>query len=513
VEPSRLRRNYHENTVNQIGWAMYNHAPHAAAALVLDKKTNKLSFKTDILKDLQKQGWFGADALTDPMGAPITLESLAKIEKGFTAERLGRAVTHYRIQQVVWAVGNYCDINKQKFLKDGKWTLPDTVVADALKHHGYDKMWHTDTWGNGFKMVKVDKKWEHATGHAVFDEYQLVSAGPDGKFGTDDDVKMVRVDQWQMIATWWLPDDARAMAKGVHPRRRGRGEDIFLFDRAEGMRKAADGRPGLPVPGAAPGGPGGGRFPGDDKKDAAKEKGPIPVTADPGNPDQAGGAPTRLREYFPETMLWRPALITDDKGIARLNLDFADSITTWRLTASASSKGGSLGGTTAPLRVFQDFFVDLDLPVALTQNDEVAFPVAVYNYLKTPQTVKLTLKQEAWFELVDGLGLERSLDVKPSEVTSVKFRIRAKKNGTFPLTVEARGNKMSDAIKRSIDVMPDGKKVEQVVSDRLSGNVTQTITIPQNAVEDASRLYVKVYPGVFSQVLEGTEGLLRLPGG
>ena len=71
-------------------------------------------------------------------------------------------------------------------------------------------------------------------------------------------------------------------------------------------------------------------------------------------------------------------------------LTFADSITTWRLTASASSRGGALGGVTAPLRVFQDFFVDIDLPTALTQNDEVDFPVAVYNYLKNPQTVKLT---------------------------------------------------------------------------------------------------------------------------
>ena len=39
--------------------------------------------------------------------------------------------------------------------------------------------------------------------------------------------------------------------------------------------------------------------------------------------------------------------------------------------------------------------MDIDLPVSLTQNDEVAFPVAVYNYLKTPQTVKLDLQQEA----------------------------------------------------------------------------------------------------------------------
>jgi len=229
----------------------------------------------------------------------------------------------------------------------------------------------------------------------------------------------------------------------------------------------------------------------------------------------AGSAPpARLREYFPETLLWRPQLITDEKGLAELK-DFrlADSITTWRLTASASGRGGALGGVTAPLRVFQDFFVDIDLPVALTQNDEVAFPVAVYNYLKTPQTVRLELKGEGWFDLVDGRGLTRTVDLKPNEVTSVKFRIRARRIGHFPLTVDARGGKMSDQVKRSIDVVPDGRKVEQVRNDRLRGNVTQTIIFPDNAIPDTPKVLVKVYPGVFSQVLEGTEGMLRLPGG
>jgi uncharacterized protein YfaS (alpha-2-macroglobulin family) len=212
-------------------------------------------------------------------------------------------------------------------------------------------------------------------------------------------------------------------------------------------------------------------------------------------------------------MTWQPALITDEQGRAELPLTFADSITTWRLTASASSQGGSLGGVSAPLRVFQDFFVDIDLPVSLTQNDEVAFPVAVYNYLKSPQTVTLDLQREPWFELTDGGGLTRSLDLKPNEVTAVKFRIKARRVGTHPLTVKARGSKLSDAIKRSIEVVPDGHKVEQVVTDRLTGRVKQTITIPDDALADSSKLVVKVYPGVMSQVLEGTEGLLRLPGG
>jgi len=42
---------------------------------------------------------------------------------------------------------------------------------------------------------------------------------------------------------------------------------------------------------------------------------------------------------------------------------------------------------------------------------------------------------------------------------------------------------------------------------------TSTVRKPAESVADASKILVKIYPGVFSQVLEGTEGMLRLPGG
>ena len=212
-------------------------------------------------------------------------------------------------------------------------------------------------------------------------------------------------------------------------------------------------------------------------------------------------------------MLWQPALITDAKGEANLAVSFADSITTWRLSASANSKGGALGNATLPLKGFQDFFVDIDLPVSLTQGDEIAFPVAVYNYLKSPQTVKIELEKEPWFELLDQGGLTRSLDIQPNEVTSVKFRIKANKIGYQPLTVKAFGTKKSDAVKRSVDVVPNGQKIEKVATDRLKGKVTQVIDIPADSVPDASKLIVRIYPGVMAQVLEGVEGLIRLPGG
>jgi hypothetical protein len=225
---------------------------------------------------------------------------------------------------------------------------------------------------------------------------------------------------------------------------------------------------------------------------------------------EAAQAP-RLRQYFPETLFWEPEAITDEGGRLNLELPMADSITTWRLSAQASTARGELGGLTAGLRVFQDFFVDLDLPVALTQGDEIAVPVSVFNYLAEPQEVRLELKQEPWFELLDEPS--KTLTLGPNEVTVEHFRIRAKEFGRGRLEVTAWGAVQSDAIAREIRVLPDGKEIRKADSNWLQDGTRGVVRIPQNAIAGTPRIEVKVYPGVFSQVVEGIEGLLRMPFG
>jgi uncharacterized protein YfaS (alpha-2-macroglobulin family) len=189
----------------------------------------------------------------------------------------------------------------------------------------------------------------------------------------------------------------------------------------------------------------------------------------------------------------------------------ADSITTWRLSAMASSLNGALGSTTSPLRVFQDFFIDIDLPVALTQNDEVSVPIAVYNYLPGKQQVKLVLTTEPWFEL-DGAA-EKTLDIASGDVRGLSYRIKVKQIGWHRLTVHAYGSKMNDAISRQIEVLPDGQEVQESVNDRLEKTVKRTISIPADALDGASNIIVKVYPGFFSQLLEGMDKILQMPFG
>jgi uncharacterized protein YfaS (alpha-2-macroglobulin family) len=221
-----------------------------------------------------------------------------------------------------------------------------------------------------------------------------------------------------------------------------------------------------------------------------------------------------LRQFFPETMYWNPGAVTEADGRWQANLDLAHTITTWRLTALASAQDGRLGSATAPIRVFQDFFVDIDLPLSLTQGDEVAMPVAVYNYLETGQQVQLTLEPQDWFEVLE--DSTKTVDVAPGDVTVVYFPIKVSAvEGRFRPVVTAIGETMSDAttLRHDVQVVPNGKRFDETLSDRLTEDVEKRVTIPARAIPGTAQILVKVYPGILSQVVEGLDALLRMPFG
>lgn len=535
VAPAADRKQRAQQQVAQLGSILYWHAVEPSNNLDFqhfDKEQNRWVFRKDLLDDLVKTRGVPAPLLESPFGGKLAMDELTKLEANFAPESLAKAATTQRLNQMMWTVVNYTNQHRAKFFKNGQWALPESVVADAVAaqqlHAGYAK----DAWNQPFKLVRRSKKAEQAFGNGQFDHYELVSLGPDGKLATQDDLgrtDAVALNFGGGQQFWWMNQAGQAKFGNMDPRRNmqwAQGRDMIFRGRGgEQLERAA-------AFNMAPGGGLGGAFPPAPKavKDGA---GPQPKTlasearpADgPAAPAKGGdGAPiTKIRDYFPETMLWQPSLITDENGVADLAVNFADSITTWRLSASANAKSGALGGVTVPLKVFQDFFVDIDLPVTLTQADEVAFPVAIYNYLKEPQQLKIELQEEAWFHLLDKDGLVRTLDVKPGDVTSVKFRIRADKIGFQPLTVKAHGTKKSDAVKRVVEVVPNGQRFEKVITERLTSadrkpvvsalNIKHTIEIPDDAIADASKLFVRVYPGAMAQVVDGLDGMLRMPCG
>jgi hypothetical protein len=519
VDPVQERKQRVEGQVQQIGSVLLHYAYQSKTSVVTaDKTTGRWTFRPGVLEEMIKANQLPAGWLDGGLGYKLTLTDLGRIEKDFTAESLGRAITVQRMHDAVGLVERYTNAHKDRFFFQGQWLMPANVIEEAVKDAKGEAHLGRDAWGEPLRLVRLEKKNPIAGLPGQFEEHEIISAGPDRRLSTGDDLRMRDVIELArngiVGATWWMPAERRAEVASLQQQRLA-GQLEMRRERLGDLANRFHGP--VPLPGMAPGAPG--AVPPAAPAPIPVAEGALPPAAKKdgggGGPAPSAGAPEapRVREFFPETMLWQPALITDDSGQANLAVSFADSITTWRLSASANSRGGALGSATVPLKVFQDFFVDIDLPLNLTQGDEIAFPVAVYNYLKTPQTVKIELQKESWFDLLDAGGLVRSLDLKPNEVTAVKFRIRAAKLGMQPLTVKAFGSKKSDAVKRLVEVAPNGQKIEKVATDRLKGKVTQVIDIPENAVPDASKLIVRIYPGVMAQVLEGVEGLIRLPGG
>lgn len=221
--------------------------------------------------------------------------------------------------------------------------------------------------------------------------------------------------------------------------------------------------------------------------------------------------PPRVRQWFPETLIWRPEVITDDHGVARVDVDLADSITTWRLSASAVSGEGQLGASQSEIRVFQPFFVDVNLPVALTRGDEVAVPVVVHNHLDKPQTVTLTVNDAPWFERLD--AAIKAVALRPGEVRSVAYRLRVRKVGDHHLQVTAQGSGVADSVKRAVTVVADGRRVDHVVNGTLTQPASIDIEVPTEAIEGSARSIVKIYPSSFSQLVEGLDAIFQRPYG
>lgn len=376
---------------------------------------------------------------------------------------------------------------------------PDQSLKDkGIKHlveTGYlENADLLDQWGREYDFVPCGcGSFQHSM--------TIITHGPGGRKGDEDDVAVGGTPDKAEEARLIEPDEVR---KDIWAKLEGLW---FDGDLPAGVAAFA-GRGGIVEEAAAPmfGGARMLKAPaGADDKDALSL---AFTTSDDVGPSKEE---IRVRQYFPETMYYNPSIITDQNGKASVSVDVADSITTWRISTTANSRSGELGSASEGLRVFQDFFIDIDLPVSLTQNDEVSIPIAVYNYLPSAQTVNLELTVEPWFELLD--AATKRLEIGENDVEAVYFRIKVKEIGNHRLTVHAMGSKMSDAISREIEVIPDGREFTTAINDRLDRTVEKTMVIPEEAIDGASNILVKVYPGMFSQVVEGMDKILQMPFG
>ncbi|HUF05576.1 MAG TPA: alpha-2-macroglobulin family protein [Aridibacter sp.] len=220
----------------------------------------------------------------------------------------------------------------------------------------------------------------------------------------------------------------------------------------------------------------------------------------------------RLREYFPETLVWAPEVITDEQGKAELKFRMADNITTWKMYTVASTKNGKIGVSENEVTAFQPFFADLEPPKFLTTGDEIHLPVQIRNYTPDAQPVNVTMDRADWFSFLG--ESEQKIDVPSNTSENAVFGFRAERaveGGKQRVTAIATGD--SDAIEKPVTVRPNGQEITSSETKLFSETSSFRADFPVNAIDEGRSTRLRIYPNLLANVADSADGLLKRPYG
>jgi A-macroglobulin TED domain/Alpha-2-macroglobulin family/MG2 domain/Carboxypeptidase regulatory-like domain/A-macroglobulin receptor binding domain/Macroglobulin domain MG3/Alpha-2-macroglobulin bait region domain len=221
----------------------------------------------------------------------------------------------------------------------------------------------------------------------------------------------------------------------------------------------------------------------------------------------------RLRKYFPETLVWRPEVITDKHGHAHISFPMADNITAWKMSVLASNEAGEVGIAEKELRSFQPFFLELDPPKILTEGDQISLPVVLRNYTDQVQTVTAEMQPAAWFSIVS--PAQQSVTIAANGDASSVFTFRAEKSAKAgKQRVTARNALAGDAVEREFAVHPNGQEITFTTSRVLAGaQDSAEVQIPQTAIRGSVDAELRIYPNLTAHVLDAMRGIGATPAG
>jgi len=152
------------------------------------REGNRWRFNRQLLASLN-DGSLGAEGATGLGGEPLTIERLEELDRAFTYDNVARRITRKRLFRLLLALRSYVQSNGL----DLDWTAPGdpTLWLERVMHRhtpagNVQPQFLVDGWGRPFELRQTGRP--RFTRVQPVEGYELVSAGPDGRFGNGDDI-------------------------------------------------------------------------------------------------------------------------------------------------------------------------------------------------------------------------------------------------------------------------------------------------------------------------------------
>ena len=142
---------------------------------------------------------------------------------------------------------------------------------------------------------------------------------------------------------------------------------------------------------------------------------------EPGGRGGGGGdASPVLREDFPDTAYWNPALITNSEGRGQVTMTLPDSLTTWQVDVRGLTADTRVGEAETQIVTTKPLLVRPVTPRFLVRGDHVLMGAILNNNTSGPLSVAVNLKSEG-FVLDEPEKATQNIDIPANGRTRVEW--------------------------------------------------------------------------------------------
>ena len=207
-----------------------------------------------------------------------------------------------------------------------------------------------------------------------------------------------------------------------------------------------------------------------------------------------GGLPGEVRRFFPDTAYWNPSVRTDETGHASVTVQLPDNLTTWRLTAKATTQATQVGDATNEIIAAKDLLIRPVTPRFFVVGDTPRLEAIVHNY--SLETVAVLVKLSADGLAVSGPDSRLAL-VKPGETAEVAWDTTVGLTETATLTLSATAaNGLADAVELTLPVYVYGTEETVGNAGEVQDAVKEVVQIPPYVLPDRGELTIELSPSL-----------------
>lgn len=228
-----------------------------------------------------------------------------------------------------------------------------------------------------------------------------------------------------------------------------------------------------------------------------------------------GGLAGGPRADFPDTAAWFPALHTDFNGEVKVTVTLPDSLTSWRLTAKATTADTQVGEATANVLTQQPIVVRPILPRILTAGDTVQLSAIVHNYSDRTQEIAVYIEEIGDVGLEITSSVTKTVRLAPNELQVVGWSAVVKSAGGAQLLVTATpagGQIWGDAVQLPLTIQPLAVPDVTTQVGQFTERHETAVTIPTDALP-VSHVEVQLSRSIAGSLLEGLDYLTGFPYG